>query len=74
MAELGPRRLLVSPNPWTLAGELVGELFTDVRETVQQLHDDQPFTFGVALRAMLGRISSCSLKSVAMCRNRSMII
>lgn len=46
------------PKPMTLAKELVAELFTDVRETVQQLHDKQAFNFGVALRAMLGRIGS----------------
>lgn len=57
LAELGATPA-GQPKPMTLARELVGELFTDVRETVQQLHDKQPFNFGVALRAMLGRISS----------------
>ena len=57
LAELGAAPA-GQPKPMMLAKELVGELFTDVRETVQQLHDKPSFNFGVALRAMLGRISS----------------
>ena len=57
LAELGAEPS-GQPKPMVLARELVGELFTDVRETVQQLHHKPAFQFGQALRAMLGRIGS----------------
>lgn len=46
------------PPPIVVAKELVGELFTDVRETVSSLREQSQFDFGKALKSMLARISA----------------